>query len=479
MIFVYGILTLLAGLAVLRGRSYKKDFFKDLEKKEHPLRFFYGASLKIYEIFRSFVPEKAGSKVNKMIRSLCVKENVKKETTLYYVKKISLCLCLILACCAFGLICCAADRGIEAVTTLKRNEYGEGTASYELNVSYDGTQETMEIEIEERLYTDEEIYALFEEAYEAIKEEVLADNESFDEVSSPLDLVSDHGEIDIYWEIEDTDIISYNGQITAEIEEDESITVNLSATFTLEDLSAVYIYPVTIVSETLSEKELLISYIVEEIEENNNAYESEVSLPEDINGISITFSEIEESSGAVFLILAIAGLFAVIVLYDRRLEEKMKEREAEMMLDFTEIATKLSLLYEAGLSIYRAWERIVSDHEKKKDKKEHFAYQEMKLALEKIKSGVSESAAYEEFGQRCGLHAYIKLGNILSQNLSKGSRGMKSLLSAQAQEAFEQRKRFARKKGEEAGTKLLIPMVLLLITVIIIVAVPALMSISV
>ena len=178
MIFVYGISALLIGLFVLFKHSYKKDFFKGLKKKEHPLRFFYGAALRIYEIFRSFVPEKTGSKVNKMIKSLCVKENVKKETALYYIKKISLCLCLLLAAFVLGFVFCAADQGSGAVTTLIRNEYGSGSASYELDVSYNGTQETVEIEIEERLYTDEEIYALFEEAYEAFKEELLADNES-------------------------------------------------------------------------------------------------------------------------------------------------------------------------------------------------------------------------------------------------------------------------------------------------------------
>ena len=177
--------------------------------------------------------------------------------------------------------------------------------------------------------------------------------------------------------------------------------------------------------------------------------------------------------------ILLLGLSVVIVLafgYDRSLEKKVRERREEMMIDYTEIVSKLSLLYEAGSSILKAWEKIVSDQEKKG--RERYAYKEMKLALEKIKSGVRERDAYAEFGKRCGLHPYIKLGNILEQNLSKGTKGMKLLLKQETTDAFEERKRNARKKGEEAGTKLLVPMILMMILVIVIIAVPALMAVN-
>lgn len=478
MIYVYAGLTLLLLVIVLSGKKYGEAFFADLDKKEHPLRLFYGISLKLYEIYRGIIPAKAGSKAERMIKSLYVKENARKETVIYYVKKISFCIAVLLAASLMGFLMCAADRTVSTVTTLTRNEYGDGTASYELNVDYDGIEETVEIEIEERLYTDEEIYELFEEAYEAVKTEMLADNESADAVSSPLDLVSEYGEVDIYWEIEDTQSLNYNGEITADLEDGESLTLNLYATFSLEDVTAMYTYPVTLVSETLSESELLIAEIMEEIEANNSIYDSDVTLPDDIDGQAISFFETDETNEALFLILGIIAFTAIMAVYDKKLEEKMKERESQMMLDFTEIVSKLNLLYEAGLSILKSWERIISDYDSRNEKEEHFAYQEMKFAMEKIKSGVSEARAYEEFGIRCGLHPYIKLGNILSQNLSKGSKGMKALLNQEAEAAFEERKRLARKKGEEAGTKLLVPMIVLLVIVIVIVAVPALMSIS-
>ena len=46
----------------------------------------------------------------------------------------------------------------------------------------------------------------------------------------------------------------------------------------------------------------------------------------------------------------------------------------------------------------------------------------------------------------------------MSQNLRKGTRGLTELLEREAEDAFEQRKNLAKKAGEEAGTKLMIPL---------------------
>lgn len=68
---------------------------------------------------------------------------------------------------------------------------------------------------------------------------------------------------------------------------------------------------------------------------------------------------------------------------------------------------------------------------------------------------------------------------MLSQNLRKGTRGLTELLEREAEDAFEQRKNLAKKAGEEAGTKLMIPLFLMLIIVFAIVIVPAFFSIRI
>ena len=90
-----------------------------------------------------------------------------------------------------------------------------------------------------------------------------------------------------------------------------------------------------------------------------------------------------------------------------------------------------------------------------------------------------ESESYERFGKRCGLQEYIRLGALLSQNLRKGTKGLSQLLRMESTQAFEERKALAKRTGEEAGTKLLMPMFLMLGEVLIIVIVPAFLSIQI
>ena len=74
------------------------------------------------------------------------------------------------------------------------------------------------------------------------------------------------------------------------------------------------------------------------------------------------------------------------------------------------------------------------------------------------------------------MQAYVRLGALLSQNLRKGTKGLTQLLKTEALQAFEDRKANARRRGEEAGTKLLLPMFLMLSVVLVIVIVPAFLS---
>lgn len=117
--------------------------------------------------------------------------------------------------------------------------------------------------------------------------------------------------------------------------------------------------------------------------------------------------------------------------------------------------------------------------EKKSAKDERIVYEQMYITDCQIKSGISEYKAYEEFGHRCQTREYLKLASLLQTNIKKGTKELKELLYQESYDAFEQRKSLAVKKGEEARTRLLMPMFMLLIVVMIIVMVPAVISFQV
>ena len=60
--------------------------------------------------------------------------------------------------------------------------------------------------------------------------------------------------------------------------------------------------------------------------------------------------------------------------------------------------------------------------------------------------------------------------------MQTGNRGLCELLGQEAAVALEERKALAKKLGEEAGTKMLLPLIMMLGIVIAIIMVPALQS---
>ena len=139
--------------------------------------------------------------------------------------------------------------------------------------------------------------------------------------------------------------------------------------------------------------------------------------------------------------------------------------------------SKFAMLLGTGTTVKQVWEKIVQDYEKQRENgREQLAYEEMGVALREMNSGVSETEAYERFGRRCEVVEYIKFGALLSQNLRKGSKGLSDVLRMEVVRSFEECKATAKRMGEEAGTKLLLPMLGMLGVVMIMVMVPAFLT---
>ena len=155
--------------------------------------------------------------------------------------------------------------------------------------------------------------------------------------------------------------------------------------------------------------------------------------------------------------------------------EEEAARRRQLLLDYPEIVSKLMVFIGAGMTIRLAWENIVSDYETDGGPP-RCAYEEMTKTLAQLKTGASEGKAYHEFGRSCGLRQYMKLASLLEQNRRTGIANLRTLLKAEMNAAWEERKNMARRQGEEAGTRLLGPLLLMLIIVMVIVIVPALMS---
>ena len=368
---------------------------------------------------------------------------------------------------------------------IERNTYGEGSRSETYYVSVDGEleKEELTIEVGERLYTEEQTQELFQEMMEELDAMILGENESRDHVELPVVLPSslEGYPIDIQWEMDRYDILSQEGIPQQENLSEEGNLVELRAVLTYESYEAVYVTHLNVFPKTLIGKEKWISDIYTSFKEQEEMSKEEESfaLPQSVEGKEVTWIPKAEKNGYTFLLL---GAVVSALLWFQKwddLREAEKKRRAQMVLDYPEIVSKFAMLLGTGMTVKNAWSKIAQTYEQEKEFGKHrFAYEEMCLTNREMQGGITELEAYERFGKRCKVNVYMKFSMLLSQNLRKGSKGLAELLKMESIQALEQRKSYAKKRGEEASTKLMLPMFAMFAVVLVIIMIPAFLSIQ-
>lgn len=247
--------------------------------------------------------------------------------------------------------------------------------------------------------------------------------------------------------------------------------------------SAPYRIYVGIVPRALSRYESLLLQLQQAIttEDEDSLGENMLSLPTEIDGQRIYYREHEDRS---YLLLPLLGVIAAMAIYMRqgqaRRTEK-KQREALLMLDYSELVSKLMVYIGAGLTVRNALETISQHFDAliaRGIKEDRPLYQELRTMVIQFRRNMPESEIYLSFGRRVNLKPYTKLVSLIEQNRMNGARNLRAMLELEMEDAFEQRKTTARRLGEEAGTKLLLPLFIMLGIVMIIVIVPAMSALG-
>lgn len=378
-----------------------------------------------------------------------------------------------------AFVLAAADESTREESQIARNNPGEGSRVKEYLVDAGDVLEEypVEVQVEEKKLTDKQKQEYFTKAKEELDKVILGENESKDEITEPLNLPSGllDGAVEVSYIFSDYQVFYPDGTLREPPK--EPVLVEITAELVCQEETCLYEFFVQVVPKEKTEEAQLAEQLYELLEAENQKKDSaQMVLPKEINGMKVHWEEQMENRSISMVLLGIAG--AVGSIFARKEAEKRtrKEKQSQMMLDYSDIVSKLALLLGAGMNISLAWEKVAMTYRDKREKEgapKRYAYEEMLVTLYEIHDGVGELKAYENFGERCGMSVYRKLSALLVQNVRKGARGMQKLLEEEEREAFETRKAEARKAGEEAGTKLLLPMLLMLLIVLVILIVPA------
>lgn len=392
-------------------------------------------------------------------------------------------------CVSLGIILALAVTFVEKQDTvltkgngLERNTYGQGETQQEILVEgLLAKKVPLAVRIGERRYTKEEAADAIHMAAEELSAQIAGGNESLEQVQSRLELVTwlDKYGISVRWQPDDTELISASGEVFNSGCPESGRETFLTATLKAGEYAEDYIYRVNVLppGRTQEEKELAAfeNFLMEKEEEQK--YSEVFILPEEFEGKTLTYSADRGRSSLMFPLLGILAAILLPLKDRQREQEAKKKRECQMMMDYSEILSRLVVFLGAGLPVRKAWAKIVEDYRRTEEKAgKRAAYEEMAAAYYLMQRGVPEIQAYSEFGNRCRGLPYRKLAGILEQNVKNGSKSLTPVLEAEMEAAFEQRKNLARRLGEEASTKLLLPLFMMLLIVMVMITVPAFLA---
>ena len=411
-----------------------------------------------------------------------MKERIKANKRLY-IKGVLIVLCGIILSVSMVLAGGQVERDSEGRIQLRRNDKGLGERLEHLILEIGEENIEFQVSVSGQGYTSDELSQMFQEGIEKLEEIMLGKNQSLEVVTSDLLFVDrlPGGQLSVEWNVDSYEYLTHQGQLKEENIPDEGVLVEIEATLSFEDefvviQRAAHLYP-----KEYSTLERWLKALEQDLERlDQETRDSEyLTLPTEIESQPISWHLPPNYDYIGILVLG----FVVAVMYV--LSEKQKEKattkkqQEQMLLDYPKVIETFSLFIGAGMTPRVAWFRICELYLKQREEKGiRYVYEEMVFTMYEIKGGKAEAICYEDFGSRIGITFYRKFGALLAGNVKKGAKGMVQLLRNQAEDAREERKNTAKRLGDEVGTKLMLPMFMMLGIVLIVVILPAFMSIQ-
>ena len=416
----------------------------------------------------------------------------------YYVEKLALVLAIVLMGTALGVMVSWQAKEsslLKKENRIARGDYRQAASRVMLEAEVAGYPvQKFSLEIGGYIPDKEEVDELESVFWEAMCEKALGENISWNEVRSDLCLEAalDGYPFSVEWTSGNPYVVDDNGTVR-ELEEDEADSIGTDNTTVAEgeifravELTAVvtcnqwewtHTLELTVRPPLLCEEEKLYQELEEILifSERESREEPVFLLPQEWQNQEIHWTEKVEDYGMVLWVLTLVTAAAIFVMKDKDLHAQVQARQHQIKDSYSTIVNKLELYLGAGLTIRGAFERIAEDYQVEQSEGGGIqpAYEEILYTCRELRTGTAESEAYERFGRRCGAQEYIRLGAMLSQNLKKGSTALLVRLREETDNAIREQINRSRQIGEEASTKLLVPMIMMLGIVMVVIMIPA------
>lgn len=374
----------------------------------------------------------------------------------------------------------------------------EGYAGEERDVGLHlkGGEEEKEIilTVQPRTYTKEEQEEKLKEAFAYLDTHIRGKNENLSKVEENLDFSLDYDAFPFEEEVrpDDYSLLDEEGNVHNEkewlVEEgygerdfQKGVSTGVMITLRYGETEKKKYYEFLLFPKEIEGVEKTFAEISDKIkkQEKETIHEEAFSIPGKMDDVVITDAKGKTKSPVYVLGL---GVLLCGLLFLKEQEEKREEeqkRNSCLLRCYPWFVNEMVLMLGAGMQVKNIIAMMLADYETEKkregDDREPLMA-ELLTAQAEIHMGMPEQQVYYRLGRRLKLPCYIKLMTLLEQNVKRGTRGLTAFFEQEEMQALEERKNMAKRYGEEAGTKLLGPMMVLLLVIMLMIMIPAFMS---
>jgi len=477
MIFLYmGILLFFCVLALISRKYYSKYKTKENDKSMIIKGLFLSMGETCVKVCFAHLP-RSGLRDDFRKTKVVSSSKLREITEEYIVRNAAICFAIVFACNLVALGLELSKMGVvdQSVNLVEREDYQGNVKTYSLELKRDDEIEVIELSVYPLQYSEEEFIEEVEALQPWIKEKMLGENKDLSQINRNLDLpVSDENNLfSIEWTSSEPEYCTSYGKLQPDMLDayfkgnNTGLHVVLSACVTYNEYSVLYDYPITIIPP--EKVDVLLDEIREQLMliESENREEKLLTLPSDIEGVFISVEEPTNSSLKMMIVCIIICAVTLILRRSKRLEA-IDQRNNQLIMQYPRFVNKLCMLLGTGMTIKSCFEQFVFEEKEHSVLKEEIAYM-----LQELASGIDEAVVYESVGLRLALPGYLRLMNHISQNLRMGTADLIALLEDEVHNSLVSKREYAKKRGEQASTKLLFPMVVLLLVVMVIIVFPA------
>lgn len=423
--------------------------------------------------------------VKKDLKALNPDKDEKQVFEEYFRKKtaLSLILCLAGTLLAAAVTYSGQNEKMLLDGTIARGSFEEGEKELTISAELEsGERKEFQVTVYPTELSKSETEKLCVQFVQELPQMILGENISLEQITESLRLEEEYSgyPFRVEWKSNQIGIVNSQGEVFKSAEAAEAV---LTAFITYGEWEWQEKIVVTVLPPVFSEEEQREKELAELLEasESNSRGALEWSLPAEYRGEELVWEEKQEDFGPILLICVFAVAVLVFILADKDLHDELLKRQEYMKRAYPDVVQKLVLYLGAGMTVRGAFLKITSEYEKsgeqnKKGEQVGLIYEEIQHMCRELQAGVSEGAAYEHLGKRTGVQEYLRLSTLLSQNLKKGNNALLQRLQEESEKAYQERLQRSRRMGEEASTKLLVPMIMFLVIVMLLVMFPAFSS---